>query len=323
MVQHLHRRVEQYYWVYGGRHVNYEDLYYLAEQMHDEEQGEAENPAIRPFFRTVKTNIWPLIKIIEKEYIGHAPPNNFRDLLGETCNYITDIVSKQIYKSAKESVSVSHLEAIAKACNSGNVTSISTLCHDDHLETFLKKQGLVLSDGFSEPKDYVRYWEGDFSLDGNKVPFLKLHGSINWYRRQCDQHICSILPGYQCEGDDDLGRPKLLIGTFNKIQQYSSGIFRDLHYHFRSTLREANQIIICGYGFGDKGINSEIINWYYEKEGGRRLLVIHPNSEKLRKSARGAISKKWEEWLKKDGLKLIPKKFEDVKEGELLEYLKK
>lgn len=52
------------------------------------------------------------------------------------------------------------------------------------------------------------------------------------------------------------GRPILLIGTFNKISEYTRGMFRDLHRRFRSMLRELDQLVVCGYGFGDKGINS-------------------------------------------------------------------
>ena len=57
----------------------------------------------------------------------------------------------------------------------------------------------------------------------------------------------------------------LLVGTFNKVSEYSQGIFRELHYRFRRTLHKADQLVVCGYSFGDKGINSEIIEWYYAK----------------------------------------------------------
>ena len=107
------------------------------------------------------------------------------------------------------------------------------------------------------------------------------------------------------------GRPMLLIGTFNKIQNYSSGIFRELHYRFRSTLNEANQIVICGYGFGDKGINSEIIDWYY-KEQGRRLIIIHHDPDNLVANARGAIRNIWSDWKDKGSLSFIENPFEEV-----------
>ena len=167
---------------------------------------------------------------------------------------------------------------------------------------------------------------GDFSLDGNKVPFLKLHGSIDWFclqpddGNQYDRHIGVIPPDHdfqhtRTDGGDlqwpTRGRPELLTGTVNKIQQYSSGIFRDLHYRFRSTLGEASQIIICGYGFGDKGINSEIINWCYEEEG-RQLIIIHPNPSNLKAAARGAIQNNWCTWINNGSLSFIEKNFEKV-----------
>ena len=63
--------------------------------------------------------------------------------------------------------------------------------------------------------------------------------------------------------------PLLLIGTFNKVAEYSRGIFLDLHHRFRSTLREADRLVVCGYSFGDKGINTAVIEWYYAKRGRR------------------------------------------------------
>ena len=204
-------------------------------------------------------------------------------------------------------------------------TSISTLCHDNHVETFLRERGLVLSDGFSEQETGVRYWNGDFS-SCDKTPFIKLHGSVDWFRLQPDygdgyDEKIGVIPHYldhsHAQTDDGSlltsldGRPLLLVGTFNKIQQYSSGLFRELHYRFRSTLNEANQIVICGYGFGDKGINSEIINWYY-KEQGQRLIIIHQNPDNLVANARGAIQNIWSDWIDIGSLSFIEKPFEEV-----------
>ena len=217
---------------------------------------------------------------------------------------------------------LSHLNLITHACNSANVTSISTLCHDTHVEKFLIEQGIALSDGFSEPQNDVRYWNGDFV---SNLPFIKLHGSVNWFRLGpengdwYDERIGIPVNGdyWHTRTDSDVlqrppdGRPSLLIGTFNKIATYSSGIFRELHYQFRSSINKAGQIVICGYSFGDKGINAEIIEWYYHKRG-RRLVIIHPDPESLVENARGAIQNKWDNWKDSGAIKLISKRLEDV-----------
>ena len=116
------------------------------------------------------------------------------------------------------------------------------------------------------------------------------------------------------------GRPLLLMGTFNKVAQYSQGIFLDLHYGFRSTLQEADQLVVCGYSFGDKGINSEVIEWYYAKHG-RRFLVIHPNPDDLVSNARGAIQNKWNEWENSGSVVSIAKRIEEVDTDEFLSWI--
>ena len=335
MLRHLYEEAERYYSAYGGRHTNYEDLYYLAKQAVDEETGEMENPAIHSFVSGLKTKILPLIKSAnennddpDKPWVP-ALPDSFRTLLRETCNYIADIVCRKLcYKPG--SGSIGHLEVIANVCTSADIASLSTLCHDNHVETFLKERGIILSDGFSDEETGVRYWDGDFS-SGSKTPFIKLHGSVDWFRLRPDDgdgydEKIGVIPHYldhfHTQTDDGRfqtsldGRPQLLVGTFNKIQQYSSGIFRELHYRFRSTLNETDQIVVCGYGFGDKAINSEIINWYY-KEQGRRLIIIHENPDDLVDNARGAIQINWSDWIDNSSLLLIKKPFEEVNVDDL------
>ena len=316
MVRRLHAEAETYYSTYVERRANYEDLFYLAHQASDDLSGEMENPAIGPFVEKLRV-VSPLI-----EATTDTDPI---DLLSETCNYIADVIWRSLCHEP-EPECLNQLDVIAHACKSANyrVTSISTLCHDTHVETLLVKKGISLADGFdAEPQAGVRYWNRDFPPSG-KTPFLKLHGSVNWFRFLPDsgdfyderigipsdyyQHTRTVDGDLQTAVD---GRPLLLIGTFNKISEYSSGIFQELHYRFRSTIMEANRMVVCGYSFGDKGINTEIIDWYYA-ERGRRLVIIHPNPDSLVDTARGAIRKNWPEWKKNGSISIISKRFEDV-----------
>ena len=321
MARRLHAEAERYYSTYAERRTHYEDLFYLARQVSDELEGEMENPAVRSFVKALRGDMTPLVEDANKE-----PPrittHSFSTLIRETCNYIADIVWRCLWCKP---TSQSHLDVIAHACKSVNVTSISTLCHDTHVETFLREKGIPISDGFSEPEADVRYWNGDFSSSG-AIPFLKLHGSVNWFCLRPDsEDFYDERIGIPLSDDHSRtktnngefqscigGRPLLLIGTFNKISQYSSGIFGELHYRFRSTISEANQMVICGYGFGDKGINTEIIEWYYDKRG-RRVVIIHPDPDSLVNNARPAIRREWtDEWEKNGSISIIKKRFEAV-----------
>ncbi len=306
------------------RPANYEDIYYIIDQVYEEEFFESENPAIYDYMDNLFKEMEPLCKSAGMDH---------KQLLNEMRNYIADVVWRSLNRIVDSS---GHLRALEVACKSNYVSSISTLCHDTHVESYLEVQEISLDDGFSEEELGVRYWNGNFSSI-HKIPFLKLHGSVNWFRLRLDssESFYDDKIGIPLDGDHNHtrgsdgkfqfsldGRPILLIGTFNKIPKYTQGIIRELHYQFRQTLLKSDQLLVCGYSFGDKGINTEIIEWYYA-ERGRRLLIIHPNSEELVANARGAIRNKWDGWAENGGVRLISKRFEDVKKDELLDYLKK
>ena len=340
MARRLYAKAERYYSEHAGRRANHEDLFYLAKQAYDDLSGELENPAVRSFVNELRTDMSSILEACRVSALesmrAHEPTTdprlffeavdnphsrNLKDLMNETSNYIADIVWRSLcYEPGPRRLS--QLKLFVSACKNVDVTSISTLCHDTHIEKFLIKQGISLSDGFSQPQNDVRYWNGDFA---SHIAFIKLHGSVNWFRLRpdggdrYDERIGIPINGdyWHTRTDGDIlqeplnGRPLLLIGTFNKIMTYSSGIFRELHYHFRSSINKADQIIICGYGFGDKGINAEITEWYYNKPE-RRLVIIHPDPDSLAANARGAIRNEWSGWKNNGSLEFISKRLEDV-----------
>ena len=110
----------------------------------------------------------------------------------------------------------------------------------------------------------------------------------------------------------------ILVGTFNKMLQYTSSIYATLHYQLYRALRQTRHLIVCGYGFADKGINTYIAEWIAGASE-HQIIVIHPKTEGLRDAARGAIRNKWEELERLGKLKCIPKKIEDVTWEEIME----
>ena len=279
-----------------NRSVNYEDLSYTAQQIWDELMGELDDPLIFKYTKKIRTQADFIVN--ESANATYDRLDSFDSLISETCNYISDIVWRML---ARDATCLSHLNFIKHIHKSSNITNISTLCHDIHIETFLEQGEIPFSDGFLKPETDVRFWGNQFSPDG-KIPFLKLHGSVNWFdfasREDADEQGLGI-PLHndhhhtqQRDGEYRYSsfRPAILIGTFNKIQKYSSGIFLDIYSKFRETLRKTDKLVICGYSFGDKGINSELLRWFYEQQN-RQFIVIHPNPTKLRTGARPAIQK--------------------------------
>ncbi len=318
MVRRLHAEAVRYYSGTAGRPTNYEDIYYLASQVRDELSGDLENPAIRGFVSELRADMSPLVadasaRVEDGRWEQHMPVD-LEGLLKEVCLYIAGIVSQSLI--SHRSASESKPSVIASVCKSADVSSISTVCHDTHLEEFLESEGVELVDGFSDSDRSVPHWTGGFSSDV-KTPFLKLHGSVNWFR-YTDRSIRRVPPLCYPQRLADAeshyaedGRPLLLIGTFNKMADYSSGVFLELHYRFRATLRESSKLVVCGYSFGDKGINEEIVGWI-EGGKGRLLVVIHPDPSSLVASARGAIRNGWEEWNRRGVIRLIEKRLEFV-----------
>ena len=329
-VRRIHEKARLYFEEWEESTPHYEHLYYVAKQLWNELAGEQENPAIGPFSKKLEAELEPLLRAAS----GRCVPDTLEGLYRDVCRYIADIVWRRL---DIEPSRTDHLNAIARACRAGRIVSISTLCHDTHVETYLGQKGIKLADGFSAPVNDHRYWKNDFSSE-QAIPFLKLHGSVDWFLfDDLSSQICIPPNGqYQQRLQDEYGnfryaprgRPELLIGTFNKLAEYSQGISLDLYYQFRTTLNQADQLVICGYSFGDKGINTVILEWFYAKPDRRRFIVIHPDHEGLIRNARGAIRNRWEKIpfdpdhaSLKEATSLISKRLEELPPEMLLAYI--
>ncbi len=266
VIRWLHEETQKYHRTFAGRQANYEDVFYLSEQISHDMYGERENPAIYSFMKELKSRFNNFINSSDQRESLH----DFSNISTEVCNCILDVVVNTLSHKASQT---NHLKIIKYICEEYEPVCVATLSHDIHVETFLEEEEVTLADGVSK-KDGVRQWDGNFIVN-DKIPFLKLHGSINW--------------NWNCLSEN-FNRPEILVGTFNKLAKYGSEIFIDLHYHFKTIIHESDTMIICGYSFGDKGINSTIINWYHNKPG-RRFVIIHPCKDQMIASARPAIQR--------------------------------
>jgi hypothetical protein len=80
---------------------------------------------------------------------------------------------------------------------------------------------------------------------------------------------------------------------------YTDRVFFEMHYRLMRELDEAERLIVCGYGFGDKGVNKRITEWMCSSST-RKILVIDPKTPpKLKESARRAIEQKIDGWKQK------------------------
>ncbi|MBW8042607.1 MAG: hypothetical protein FVQ85_21790 [Planctomycetes bacterium] len=300
---------------------NYEDLYYLFSQIRDSEYGEYENPIVQPFIDKLLPGLEP--------YLNPTRPGARRFSIGEltreTCNYIEDVVWNLLDTSIEDLGYLEFLFTCAKDPDIQNF-DIFTLNHDTILEQYLSSMGLRIIDGFSEPVNNVRYLDLRlFDNPVNSIRLFKLHGSINWFRFTSRSSTLAYDDiGIPLEADywhtrnpngvmqlPVDGRPMFLVGVFNKILHYTSGLYADMHYYFHASLKNISRLVVCGYGWRDKGINSRIINWLYSNDE-NLVVLIHPRPDSCMQNARGAISNKWDSWLKSNRMKIVTAGAEDI-----------
>ena len=326
-------RIEQFlYWLKGqaeiryaadtSRLVNYEDLAYLAAQICDDAFDEYENPAIGP-----------LVCCAVNSLPGLCSTRGLGELAGNVVDFIADVVTDMLSKCASQT---NHLDIFREAASDNQFEGMNlfTLNHDCLLEFYLKDCGVDIVDGFDHENNLgIRKWNpalfDSWRVEKTKsmVRLFKLHGSINWQRfRPCEAHngenaedpwreeyfgirsnsSLASVPDLQGRRHKNLDRALFLTGTFNKMFSYLNPVFLELHYRFHRALGETTQLVIAGYGFGDKGINNRITDWMCSAgpNGARRMILIEPRSlNDVQQTARGAIAGKLRSW--RDGGSLV------------------
>ncbi len=289
---------------YNNHVTNYEDLYYASNQIDDCLSGEYDNPVVKAFADKIYPDVEPLLdnRGIDKYW-------RLLNLVMEVNNYIKDVVRCMLVATTPKDTS--YLKCIKEICNDDMFSSVDifTLNHDTVLENFFVNNGIAFNDGFNKLTDNIKFWSQQ-SLDstGIKVRFFKLHGSINWFWVEKfinngmkerwigltldNRSVPDIEPesGWFCDG-----RPLFLLGTFNKMLDYTSSIYASNQFHFYKSLDYTERLLVCGYSFNDKGINGRIIEWL-ESSPNNKMLIVHGEPEDLRLKARPFISRKWKDF---------------------------
>jgi hypothetical protein len=258
------------------RNVNYEDLYYAADQIADHLDQNFENP----FFELA-------VKSFEKSQ--NADRLRLKSAADLTRSYIHDVVARQLSKIPG---SLSHLGCLLNALNDQRFIGVDvfTLNHDRLIEETLRREGIAFVDGFATRKG-IDSWSRELFKHPSRHYFLKLHGSLDWFdsgpRRS--RSVVRLERADRCDG-----RCKLLIGTFNKMRDYSARPWFDLLYVFRRQLGRIQKVFVSGYSFGDKGVNTCLAEWLDGSQH-RRLICLHKQGNACFESARGAIRDRWQQ----------------------------
>jgi hypothetical protein len=232
----IKKEVDDYYLFHGwGHDTTYEDLYSIISQLKDGERGEYDNPVILALAEKILID-FPEVRAGK----GHHTIQNgtLWHLCEESMNYIKCVVTREL-STRKEDINYLNIFSDVLGSKFVDEMKIFTLNHDTLVEEYLTQKGIDFVDGFKfDGKRYV--WdELNYDLPAkNELKLLKLHGSINWFYDTQDRKIIRTpLP------DDitDLECPEILVGTINKILDYSNrDIYRKMHGKFDDYLDKTN-----------------------------------------------------------------------------------
>lgn len=285
----------------GNRDANYEDVANLAKQISDAILGEYENSALLPLLTDLRVQV--------------ANPTELMGLATDSRDYIRDTVWRMLNRPVER---VDHLTAIIDGCRTLETVDLFELNHDRVLEKALADAQLGVADGFARSAGDVVFWDDRFD---DTIRHFKLHGSITWFHRQLPEESWRGWVVARSKTDDPYhergaggellefpadGRPALLTGTFDKPLDYDGTVFADQHYRFHEALRTADVVVVLGYGFRDKAINTRLIGWLNGARN-RRMIVGHGDVAGLVDGARFAISGKWSSWIHDGRLRVIEK----------------
>jgi SIR2-like domain len=229
-----------------------------------------------------------------------------RERLREVCHltllYIADTVRHML---TRKPTGFAHLGAILEICRRASGVGLATLNHDLVLEEALREAEIGYSDGFEQSDEDVRLWVDAWNAP---VRLLKLHGSLDWWGYKLANAPWRGWVTTRFHGVDPWNparpgvlrdpydfRPLILTGTYDKILAYETWIFPDQHLRFHGSLRQTKRVIVIGYSFGDKAINSRLIGWLARARD-HKLIVCHPSPDELFVQARSAIQSKRETW---------------------------
>jgi hypothetical protein len=284
----LKTEADSYY--FDDRAANYEDLYFMAEQVLDSLTFRRSNPIASCYAKHLQCLVGHLLK---DTYVAAIDQRDFRpkrkvpcppsistmvELLRECCNYIRDVVCAML-KRTPETLNYFQwlIDAVADV-NSGQKVFF-TLNNDTLLEQSFKSANVKLVDGFGPvvESEGISYFDQRLFEDLSSPQLIKLHGSLDWFwTKSSPLQLFKLVERNRAAKRFELDNPLILVGTHNKANYYSAPLLAELHAHFRGVLKVSLRVIVCGYSFGDDAINTQLFYWL-DQSTDNRVLVVHPD----------------------------------------------
>jgi len=314
-----------------GLESTYEDLFYICQQISDNERIEIDNPVVQPFIHYITEKSKHLFTTYSSGEIV-----NLSSLASNSLTFINCVVHHALY-SEKDPVGLDLIYELSKLYSK---IDIATLNHDLLIERELEKDNIFYIDGFGENKGDVRWFEPSVYNDTSRqVSLFKLHGSINWYsfREEVkinDQYHTTDKYGLALNPDNNHCKnengtyltslnytPIFLTGTYNKLSAYNFGIIKTIHNKFEEKLWNHKIMIMSGYGWNDRGINGRLFEWLFSSVD-KRLFLLHENpEEKIKMNSKSAMWHRYDDLVHDGRLIPIKKWLSDIQIDELIQII--
>lgn len=312
LLQILKTEADLYY--FSDRKPNFEDLYFMAQQILGSLTFDEDNPVAHHFARFLDGRLNHILvqdPFTEGLSTRSYPPaqriryrhdvSTVAKLLRESCNYMRDVACAMIGQQPKE---LNYLGWLAEAIEDRTVGQkiFFTLNYDTNLETFLAGRAIRFVDGFGDSvaSEGICYFDPSTYEDSSTLHVIKLHGSLNWFTNRVSRgpsdgqlKFIKVLDYQTAAKSFEIDVPIVIVGTHNKPAGYTNPLFEDQHNRFLTSLRATKNLVVCGYSFGDKAINTRLLYWL-DQDRNRRMIVIHPNPKECQYGARPAMSRAWE-----------------------------
>lgn len=312
--------------------ANYEDLYFICNQIRDELKQEIDNPVMSNYVESIQNKLGDLLEPL--------PHTSYLDIdLQLLASKSCDLIHCVLWNELSTKKRIVGLDLLIKMIKLRGIIKINivTLNHDLLIETLLENSNINFTDGFDTADGDVRWFSPNLYLTSNeKVSLYKLHGSINWHVfRTIDQSTgngvdrfamaispdvdhCRISNGQSLHNISNT--PKILTGSYNKMLDYNFGIIKQIHNKFDVMLDNHNTIIMSGYSWNDRGINGRLFDWLFSSEN-NRIILLHKRPNDIRNKSKSAMWHRYERLVSNNKLILIKKWFCDTTLEEIIEIL--
>jgi hypothetical protein len=319
VIEYLNRLRElarEHYDKRSHRAANYEDIYYVADQIREVLFGEYGNPLVHAEAQAILARMSRFESQRRKCSLQEAA-GSFQGIVECAWEFIQAVVVSLLSRNPRKT---DHLRLISEAWRDERVAElhVATLNHDRVIDIFLREGGIPYADGFeetSESADGFRRFRPEVYERAGRVRVLKLHGGVDWCVRSPDiddpwANEIGILTEPHGLGIEALLLKSMAIqiGTLNKVTNYTvSRHLSELQHRFLHSLDKSNLMVVSGYGFGDMGINARIMNWIYGRRG-RRLVVADPHAGNVM----NRFQSRWFEWKSAKAAFSVPQGIEDT-----------